>query len=85
VLVYGIHQGESAELLEEFLDQTGVQFPLVPDQATLGRLAFPPGVGYPYPRDVVVGKDGTVRMIRNSFNVEEMRALVEGLLAEEYP
>lgn len=82
MLVYGLHQGESADLLLEFAVQTGVTFPLVRDQGTLSRFAFPQGVGYPYPRDIVVGKDGVVRSIRNSFNAGEMAALVEELLAE---
>ena len=49
---------------------------------TLSLLAFPQGVGYPYPRDVVIGKDLTVHAIRNSFDVVEMDALVERLLRE---
>ena len=82
MLVYGIHQGESADLLLDFAVQTGVTFPLIRDEGTVGRFAYPQGVGYPYPRDVVVGKDGTVRSIRNSFDAGEMQALVEELLAE---
>lgn len=83
VLVYGLYQGESAAQLQDFVEQTGVTFPIVRDvESTLGQFAYPDGVGYPYPRDVVVGKDLTVRLIRNSFNAGEMRALVEGLLAE---
>ncbi len=80
--MYGIHQGESADLLLDFRTQTGVTFPLVRDESTLWRFAFPAGVGYPYPRDVVVGTDGTIRSIRNSFNAAEMTALVEELLEE---
>ena len=60
-------------------------FPLLPHQGTLGQFAFPPGVGYPYPRDIVVGKDGTVHSIRNSFDVDEMTALIDALLAEPDP
>lgn len=56
--------------------------PVIESRGTLGLFAYPQGVGYPYPRDVVIGKDGTVRSIKNSFHVEEMRALVAELLAE---
>ncbi len=80
--MYGLHGGESADQLLAFRTQTGVTFPLVRDQSTLWRFAFPQGVGYPYPRDIVIGKDGTVRSIRNSFNAAEMTELVEDLLAE---
>jgi hypothetical protein len=82
VLVYGIHQNESPALLADFLEQTGVTFPIEADRGTLSKLAFPPGVGYPYPRDVVIGKDLVVRSIKNSFNASEMDALVQSLLAE---
>jgi peroxiredoxin len=84
VIVYGLHpSGESAQQVADFVKQTGVSFPIVADQSgTLGKFAFPPGVGYPYPRDVVIGKDLKVRSIRNSFNVDEVDALVQQLLKE---
>ncbi len=82
LLVYGLHRGESPDDLADFIEQTGVTFPVLNGRGTLADFAFPPGVGYPYPRDVVIGKDLRVRAIRNSFNVEEMKALVERLLAE---
>lgn len=82
VLVYGIHQGEPPALLADFAKQTGVSFPLVADQGTLQNLRFPQGVGYPYPRDVIIGKDLVVRSIRNSFSVAETDALIQKLLAE---
>lgn len=82
VLVYGVHGGEPAFMLEDFLEQTGVSYPLIKDQGTLNQFSFPPGVGYPYPRDVVIGKDLTVHSIKNSFNAGEMEALVEKLLAQ---
>lgn len=62
--------------------QTGVTFPIDNGQGTLSKLAFPNGVGYPYPRDVVIGKDLVVRAIRNSFNLDEMDTLVQQLLTE---
>ena len=81
--MFGIHRGEEAERLADFREQTGVDFPMVFDsEGTLSDFAFPPGVGYPYPKDIVVGKDLTVRSIRASFNVSEMDALVQQLLAE---
>jgi len=85
VLVFGIHQGDSADLLIDFRVQTGVSFPLLRDEGTLTRFAFPSGVGYPYPRDIVVGKDGVIRSIKNSFNVPEMTALIDELIAEPDP
>ncbi len=80
--MYALHRGESVDLPTDFLEQTGLAFPVVRDEATLGLFAFPRGVGFPYPRDVVIGKDLTVRSIKNSFNPEEMEALAQELLAE---
>jgi len=83
VLVYGLHPQESPEALANFLAQTGVTFPVLADTGgSLSQFDFPPGVGYPYPRDIVIGKDLRVRSIRNSFNVDEMDALIRALLAE---
>ena len=83
VRVFAVHRGENVEQLAAFVEQTGITFPLIEDERnTLGDLDFADGVGYPYPRDVVVGKDLTIRSIRNSFSAEEMDALVVRLLAE---
>ena len=83
VLVFGLHPGDSPSQVADFIKQTGVTFPILRDETgTLGSLDFPQGVGYPYPRDVIVGKDSTIRAIRNSFNVEETDALVQQLLKE---
>lgn len=83
VLVYGLHPQESPQALAAFLQQTGVTFPVVADTGgSLSKFDFPPGVGYPYPRDIVIGKDLRVRSIQNSFNVDEMDTLIQSLLAE---
>jgi hypothetical protein len=77
VRVVGLYDGESPDLLLDFVEETGVTFPLVEARGTLRRFAFPPGVGYPYPRDILVGPDLKVRAIRNSFDVGEIEALVD--------
>lgn len=82
VAVIGIHPGDPPEMVAAFVEQTGVSFPIVADQGTLSQLVFPTGVGYPYPRDVVIDKELRIRSIRNSFNAAETRELVEKLLKE---
>ncbi|MCH9685213.1 MAG: redoxin domain-containing protein [Deltaproteobacteria bacterium] len=82
VLVFGIHPGDPPEAVANFLEQTGITFPVLADEGTLFDFVFPSGVGYPYPRDVVIGKDLTVRSIKNSFNQAEMDSLVQALIAE---
>ena len=85
VAVYAIHQGEPPGELSDFVAQTGLTIPLVADEGTRWLFSYPAGVGFPYPRDVIVGKDGVIRDIRNSFNVTEVEALVQELLAEPWP
>ena len=85
VNVVAIHPGESAGPLSDFIAQTGLTMPVVADQGTRWLFSYPTGVGFPYPRDVIIGKDGTVRDIRNSFNVTEVEALVQDLIAEPWP
>ena len=85
VLVFGVHPGDPPSSVADFAEQTGVTYPLVADQGTRNMFAYPPGSNYPYPRDVVVGRDGTIRSIKNSFDVVEMTALIEQLVAEPTP
>ncbi len=82
VLVYGLHPGEPLKELEDFIVQTGVTFPIVQSHNSLGNFDFAPGVGFPYPRDVIVGKDLTVRSIKNSFDIDEVKTMLDALLAE---
>ena len=82
LLVYGLYGSEYPEDLQDFADQVQVTFPLIDNHDTRASFNYPVGVGYPYPRDIVIGKDLTVHAIRNNFDVEEMTALVEALLAE---
>lgn len=77
-----MYQAETASDLDDFREQTGVTFPLVADQGSLYNFAFPSGTGFPYPKDVIVDKDLKIRMVRSSFDIEEMGSLVETLLAE---
>lgn len=84
ILVFGIHGGDPPAHVQAFIEQTGVTFPVLPDENnSRGLFSFPGGVGYPYPRDVVIGKDLRVRSIKNSFDVHEMDALIQALLAED--
>lgn len=80
--MYALHPGEDPGQLADFVAQTGITFPVLTSNSTLWRFAFPSGVGYPYPKDVVVGPDLTVRSIKGSFDVAEMDSLIQALLAE---
>ena len=81
--MFGLYSDEAPSQLAQFVKQTGISFPIKQDSAgTLSNLEFPPGVGYPYPRDVIIDKKLQIRSIRNSFSAEETEKLVEQLLKE---
>ena len=74
---------EPAPLVQDFQEQTGITFPLVEDRELSAELfAYPEGTNYPFPRDAVIGPDLRVRSIKNSFDADEMRALIDELIAE---
>lgn len=81
MLVYGLHGDEVPELLAEFVEQTGVTFPVMHGNYTIIAFDFPVA-GYPFPRHVVVGKDRVVRSIRNDLDVAGLSDELEQLLAE---
>ena len=80
LLVFGLNAGDPPDALADFMEQTGVTFPVVDSRGTAGLFNYPPGVGYPYPRDIVIGPDLQVLSIRNSFNEGEIRAFIAALL-----
>ena len=82
VRVLGLHSGEAPDAVLAFQEQTGVTFPLRDGGFSLWEFSFPPGVGYPYPRDVIIDADNRVRAIRNSFDVDEVDALIQQLIDE---
>lgn len=72
---------EPAALVQDFQEQTGVTFPLLEDRGlTMEIFAYPEGTRYPFPRDVVIGPDLRVESIKNSFDANEMTALIDRLL-----
>lgn len=77
VLVYGLHRGEDPDQLANFVEQTGVGFPIVHDGGTYYSFGWAEGVGYPYPRDVVIGPDLRVLSVKNSFDIQETEALIQ--------
>ncbi len=80
LLVFGLNGGDPADQLAAFLEQTGITFPVIDARGTAGLFNYPPGVGYPYPRDIVIGPDLQVLSIRNSFNEREIRSLIRSFL-----
>ena len=83
VLIYGIHPSwESSSLVGDFVQQTGITYPVVPDNDTMWRFAYPPGANFPYPREVIIDKNLVIRSIESTFDVEEVQQVIDQLLSE---
>jgi len=83
LLVFAIHQNENPKLLADFVKQTGIEFTVINDNNTQWAFNWPPGTGYPFPRDVIIDKKGVVRSIKSSFSIEEVKAEVAKLMVEK--
>ncbi len=71
--------GESQSTLEEFVEQTGVTFPVVWDDGTYGLWDFPDAIS-PYPRQVVLGADGRVVYLASEHQEEALDRAVQDAL-----
>lgn len=80
--VLGVSTGsfnESEATLDAFAEQTGVGFPLVHDSGTYSSWSFPPALS-PFPRQVLIDRDGIVRYVASEHRAGELRAAVEEVL-----
>ena len=78
----GIGGGESEEDVKAFIEQTLCTFPILWDQTppTMKQFAFPPSIS-PYPRQVVIGKDGKVVYLNSEYDEDALRSAIETALA----
>ena len=68
--------------MTQFIDQTGVTFPMGWDRGGSYR-SFLGGPGLsPFPLDVVIDRDGTVVYVNREYDAAGLRAAVERLVAE---
>ena len=81
VLVYGLHADDDPQLLADFVEQTGITFPIVHSQLTILDFDFPV-VGYPFPRQVLIDKNRTVRDIKHDLDVQTLATDIDALLLE---
>ncbi len=78
----GLLGTESAQTVENFRDQTGVSFPLLLGDTSKSKYAHPDATISPYPIDVIVDRQGTIRYLRHEYDPAAMDAVLEGLLGE---
>ncbi len=73
--------GESEEALDAFVEQTGITFDVAYDNGTYTEYAWPASIS-PYPRQALVGKDGTLRYLASEHQPTALEAAIEAALAE---
>lgn len=84
-MVYGLARtsafGETPELVQTFVEQTNVTFPVGFSPDTLFPLvAWPPAIS-PYPRQLVIDRDGVVTYVASEHRQDELTAAIEAALA----
>ncbi len=84
-MVWGIASQEPDDRVRAFAAALGLSFPILLDRdGSVNRqyaqeMAFPSAA---YPQDWVIGRDGVVVYAHNSFELDAIRAAVDGALAE---
>ena len=80
----GLFGGDTADIMEQFREQTGATFPIGWDtSSSYSRFAAAGGGAIsPFPLDVVIDSAGTVRYVSREYEPTEMRAIIELLLSE---
>ncbi len=74
--------GDDAAIVQGFIDQTGVTFPLGWD-STNSYFDYPQDDSIsPFPLDVLVDRDGTIAYFSRTYDGEELRGVVEALNAQ---
>ena len=78
----GLMGGDTTAIVQAFVDQTGVTFPVGWD-ATGSYFDFPnEGAISPFPLDVVVDREGRIAYISREYDAEALRQVVEQLAAQ---
>ncbi len=79
----GLFGSESTSTIAAFVEQTGVQFPILRGDTSYAEYAEPEGAISPFPLDVIVDRDGSIAYLRREFDAEAMLSTIDRLLANE--
>ena len=77
----GLFGTESSVTVSAFRDQAGVTFPLLLNDSSYFDYASSGSIS-PFPLDVIIDREGTIRYLRREYDGEAMAATLEVLLAE---
>ena len=73
--------GETDLALDAFVEQTGITFDVAWDNDSYGSYAWPASIS-PFPRQALVGKDGTLRYLAAEHQGTALEAAIVTALAE---
>ena len=72
--------GDDSALIQDFIEQTGVTFPIGIDvEQTYDAFRVGDGLS-PFPLDVIIGPDGTIAYVAREYDGDAMRAVIDELL-----
>ena len=77
----GLGGGETEDNVLDFVSQTGATFPVVWDDGGYDDFAWGPSIA-PFPRDVLIARDGTVRYLATEYQAAALEGAIEAALAE---
>ncbi len=76
----GLFGTESSVTVQAFKEQTGVTFPLLLNDSSYFEYARSSAIS-PFPLDVILDGEGTIRYLQREFDGDAMRDTIESLLA----
>ena len=73
----GAASGDDEALIEAFVEQTGVSFPVVYDEGYLiSQVNFPSSLS-PFPRQILIDADGRIAYVASEHSETDLRSAVE--------
>jgi len=81
VIVFGIADNENINVVENFINHFKLTFPVLLDYSNLkNKYAIAGTHVSPYPRNFIIGRDGTIAYASDEYDPEEMLEIIENEL-----
>ena len=84
-MFYGIGSEDTLDDLIGFRDQFNIEFPILFDQGRTVMDQYNQQMAFPstrYPQDWIIGADGRVKYVGNTYDPEQMAAILDEELAK---
>ncbi len=81
LFAFGINRQESQSVVQDFVDQFGITFPVLLDQTGQVYVDYwIDGCSSPFPRDFIIDQDGLVAYLNCEYVPDDMTAVIDSLL-----